>query len=456
MVAAMVNPTSHYSPWADEPNSSDEEALVEEPEARASSLGTRIPGSSLRVQFTLDETVELAALNEVVAAASGRMSKPVFLEMRHVAGLSCGTVLKLPEGHFEFLDRDDKTLFSLAIEDAIATVSGGAGELWCDETPVKRPTSLSRSVLNTGWARFIIRPPRSGYGEYSQPLEAKPKEAIEVPSFKRTSKALWQYGQANMGPTINLDTTSWEFIEAVRAARDEDARVQRQLHPDPEELSYRAYNDGFGLLQRDPDHPFFGRFSIAHGAIPWRPKFNKPDAIPKKLHANIDQLCSLASVPITGNLKKGPVAIVGSRHARLAAARHAIVSLTALSKPGSAEIKVITTDKNQNENWMWLSALPGWASASGNDERILVADGMRSFDLAGLEHAHAENGDMNLIILEESVKEVPAYCSVILQINDEGLCKATNRSGESINGTALGISEGFAAALATKLGQLHT
>jgi len=377
------------------------------------------------------------------------------IEMRQIAGLGAGTVMQLTEGVFSFKEGDKESAFSVSVKDGVPTILPGNSDVWVDDQLVTQPTLLSNHILNVGSARFSIQTPRPEYGQYSKPIEPDSRTTITVPKFESISKSEWVpgSGDATQSPQ-NLNTESWEFIEEIRAARDEDARIQRLLHPDPEELAHRIDSGGFSLLNRDSDHPFFARFSIAYGSIPWIPKFNDNSAIPTNLHSNIDQLCILNSVPITCNLTNGPLAIVGPRTARLAVTRHSILSLVALNTPKKIELKIITTDKNYDSSWEWLSNLPSWVSSTENDYRVIIADSYRSLVLAGLEDTLSENNDIGLIIVADSLAEVPPYCSIVLQVSDQGSCRATSKNGDSLSGTAIGVTEQFSYQTAGKISEI--
>ncbi len=396
-------------------------------------------------QIDLQSEPDLSELHSSVDSDDGE-GEPSYLEMRQIAGLSAGSSMRLTHGTYKFKDA-----FSLNVsEDGRVTVLPGNSDIRVNDVKVVQPTSLGNSILNVGSARFTVLPPRPD-DPYAQEIEPNERSIITVPDFPLTKAQKSTWFAKSQTPDASLDTLSWEFIQEIRANRDEDARLHRLLHPDPEELAYRIRAGQKRVLNRDHNHTYFGRFSIAYGPIPWTPRFDRPEAIPSQLGTKIQELRTLASVPITHNILSGPLAIVGPRQAALASARHCILSLAALSKPGDIELKVITTDKHRNQDWGWITELPSWVSARDNTYRTVIADGMRNFELAGLNHRDAEANNIGLIIVAESVKDIPAYTSVVLQVSDSGLSKATNQRQESIEGTPIGIKEKHAKELAAKL-----
>jgi hypothetical protein len=76
---------------------------------------------------------------------------------------------------------------------------------------------------------------------------------------------------------------------------------------------------------------------------------------------------------------------------------------------------------------------------------------MTHFDGAGLDHEAVQNNEMGLIVLAESLDDLPEYCGTILQITPDGRCQVSNHLGEQIIGTPIGVTAGFAAATAAAI-----
>jgi hypothetical protein len=79
---------------------------------------------------------------------------------------------------------------------------------------------------------------------------------------------------------------------------------------------------------------------------------------------------------------------------------------------------------------------------------VAVADGMAHFDGAGLDHDAVQRHELGLIVLAETLDELPEYCGTILQITPDGRCQVSNHLGEQVVGTPIGVTAGFAAATA--------
>ncbi len=393
----------------------------------------------------------------------GDSTKDTILEMRQVAGLTAGSVMGLHQGSFQFRESDKEVGFSLTVDgvDDVTVVAGSAATL-VDEIQVDQPTPLGDAVLNVGSACFTVRPirePATAEGRLAHLVEARtPPKAISVPEFTAEPAAEVQTRSSRFGSLFSktveeseatLDQQSWRFLESIRDVRSLVAERHRHLHPNPEELRSRLERLDPGLWDRTVDHPLFARFAVAYSTIPWDPRFDDPDRIPVELHRPIREMSCLPWVPITANLLNGPLGIVGSRPAVLACARNAVLSLASLSAPTDIEFSIVTA-QGLVSDWDWTSSLPN--SLFPTDEAnycIAVADGMTHFDGAGLDPEAVKENEMGLIVLEETVEDLPDYCGTILEITAEGQCQVTNHLGEQIVGTPIGVAAGFTSAAAS-------
>ena len=388
---------------------------------------------------------------------------PTLLEMRQVAGLTAGSVMDLHKGSFQFRESDREVGFSLYVDspdDVVVVV--GAAEAVIDEVPVTEPTPLGLSVLNVGSACFTVREPRpdSNTGSLVEWLEAakRPTRAITVPDFSSDQGQPTQATSTRFGSLFSkepdeaqpaLNAEHWEFLESIRDARSLLAERHRHLHPNPEELRSRLERLDPGLWDRTVDHPLFARFAIAYSTIPWEPRFDQPENIPLPLHQPIQAMSQLPWVPITANLLFGPLGIVGSRSAALACARNAVLSLACTTAPSDIEFSIVTA-QGQIEDWNWTGSLPSVLFPSGSKSyAIAVADGISHFEGAGFDHEAVKNNEMGLIVLAESLNDLPDYCGTILLVSNDGHCQITNHLGERIAGTPIGVTSEFAAAAAT-------
>lgn len=400
--------------------------------------------------------------------ALGQSDRPAMLHMRQVAGLTAGSIMELEQGSFQFSESSDEVGFTLTVQDEnhIMLIPGTA-EAMLDEMVAMQPTELGDAVLNVKTACFVVRPPRTPPSPASR-LEAIKKarrspKVIEVPVFvdnrplESAASGSWlnslfsKNDSESQQEETRLDAQSWQFLEGIRQARTVVAERQRQQHPDPEELQSRLSRLDPGLWNRGVDHPLFGRFAIAYATIPWEPKFDNPEAIPERLHTPIEQLSSLPWVPVTANLLFGPLGIVGKRAAALACARHAILSLAALTAPGDLEFSV-ATDAALADDWDWTSSLPPSMFPTGQASYcVAVADGMHNFDDAGFDQTAVQNNEMGLIALGETIDDIPPYCGTVLQVEADGTGAVTNHLGQRIGGTPVGITTDYAVQMARRI-----
>lgn len=392
-------------------------------------------------------------------------TKPTILEMRQIAGLTAGSVMGLHQGSFQFREADKEIGFTLSVagpDDVLVTAGSAASMI--DEILVDEPTPLGDAVLHVGTACFTVRPPRvepSGEARLEAVLAGRtPAKAIPVPVFEIDQPAMEEQRSSRFGslfsgkpeePETELDAQSWRFLESIRDVRTVVAERHRNLHPNPEELKSRLDRLDPGLWDRSVEHPLFARFAVAYSTIPWEPRFDVPERIPTELHSPIQEMSHLPWVPITANLLFGPLGIVGSRPAILACARNAVLSLAGLSAPSDIEFSIVTAEALVAD-WDWTSSLPNSLFPSDENKYcVAVADGMTHFDGAGLDAEAIKNNEMGLIVLEESVDDLPDYCGTILQLTPEGQCQVTNHLGEQIVGTPIGVTANFAAGAAASI-----
>ena len=174
-----------------------------------------------------------------------------------------------------------------------------------------------------------------------------------------------------------------------------------------------------------------------------------PERIPEALYQPIQEMSCLPWVPITANLLFGPLGIVGSRSAVLSCARNAVLYLACLSSPSDIEFSIVTA-QGLVEDWNWSSSLPNSLFPNGDSKYcVAVADGMTHFEGAGFSHESVKQNEMGLIVLAESVDDLPDYCGTVLELTPEGQCRVTNHLGEQVNGTPIGVTTNFAASVAS-------
>ncbi len=394
-----------------------------------------------------------------VAGGNETEDRTPVLELRQVAGLTAGSVMRLHPGSFQFRESNKEVGFSLVVNsvDDVVVIPGAADAL-IDEIAIDYPTPLSSSILNVGSACFSVRPPRPGRDNQllTSLLESarRPTQAIPVPDLTKSGPVQSQVSSSRFGSlftgrddgeTLLLDADDWAFLESIRDARSEVAERHRYLHPNPEELRSRLEQLEPGLWDRTTEHPLFGRIAIAYSTIPWEPRFDDPEQIPANLHDPIREMSCLPWVPITANLLFGPLAIVGSRSAALACARGAVLALACLTSPLDIEFSIVTA-QGLVDDWNWTSSLPNSLFPTGGDNYcIAVADGMSHFEGAGFDYDAVLNNEMGLIVLAESFDELPDDCGTIVEITPNGQCRVTNHLNEQIVGTPIGVTGSFAA-----------
>lgn len=384
------------------------------------------------------------------------------LEMRQVAGLTAGSVMVLRDGSFQFRESEKEVGFSLVVDGPQnVTVINGSATSTIDEIVVEEPTPLGDSVLNVGSACFTVREPRPAPSneERLENLEAnrKPPPAITVPVFDSAAGAPVQTRSSRFGSLFSrgaeeeqagFDAQTWQFLESIRDTRSFVADRHRKLHPDPEELHSRLTRMDPGLWDRTVEHPMFARFPIAFSTIPWEPRFDEPERIPETLYEPIQEMSCLPWVPITANLLFGPLGIVGGRSAVLSCARNAVLYLACLTSPADIEFSIVTA-QGLVEDWNWSSSLPNSLFPNGENKYcVAIADGMTHFEGAGFAHEAVKKNEMGLIVLADSVDDLPDYCGTVLELTSDGQCRVTNHLGEQVTGTPIGVTVSFAASLA--------
>ncbi len=467
-------------------------------------------------------------------ATESRPADDSYLEMRQVAGLTAGSMMKLTVGRaFEFNESNEGGSFSLRVlENGEVVVHPGSARAVIDEIEVDEPMIMGDALLNVSSACFSVRRPRPPASSESR-MEAigaafASISAISVPAIGSDEPlSPDQLMGSRLGTIINrnpltrgaVGSSAWNFLQSIRRTRSVVAERHRLMHPDPEELKTRLSRLDPGLWERSGDHPLFGRFSVGYASIPWEPKFDNPELIPEMLHESIVDMSLLPWVPVTANLLYGPLGIVGKRAARLAACRHAILSLATLSMPGDIQF-AIRSGKNTATSWNWARALPPILSA-GDDSPYVVtiidgADGARVNEAARREAndrppaGTGDAGDVSAedvdtteaavavdaeavvvdphpttevpvidpadvggadelgvlgsvraqtpgyIVLAETVDELSRPCGTVLQIESDGTGSVTNHLNETIQVTPIGVTEAFAHDMATRIADILT
>jgi hypothetical protein len=323
---------------------------------------------------------------------------------------------------------------------------------------------LGSGVLDVGTARFLVQRRReqkraTDWLDLEQRID-QPESVIDVPpelvalaeeEASRSRRRLFRRrGRSGRFDDAALDLASWNLLEAVRATRVEAAERERYLHPDPAELSVRAANRAPILGRREPGHPLFGAVGVICADMPWMPRFDDPEAIPEALRPEVQALMSLPSIPISADLRIGPLGIAGPRSAALACARHILVSLYALSS-ADLHLHVITSDA-QADAWDWSVDLAPFRQIEPvGPYSVLIVDGMDNFASSGISHQDAIDNRVGLVVIAEEVTGLPPYSGTVLQVDRSGGGRLTNDKGHIITGTPVGVTTDFARRVAADL-----
>ena len=391
------------------------------------------------------------------------------LELRQIAGLTSGVTMRLDPERYDFSENSNEGIgFQIEVDhNERALVIPGASEIKVDTVTAAEPTLIGAGVLDVGSARFLVRHRRehkraTDWLDQYESID-RPEPLINVPQglgldtdaaatpepskgFRRRKKKAAAAPVA--APALNV--TSWEFIERVRATRIELADRERYLHPDPAELAERAAHRAPILGIRPPGHPLFGKVGVLVADMPWMPRFDDISAVPDSLGPYMKPLMSLPSLPIAADLMVGPLGIVGSRNATVACARHIMISLYGLST-SDLHLHVVAGD-DHIDSWEWaFDIAPERAIDVGPSFPLVVVDGMENFAASGLNHNDAIDKRAGLVILAESVEDLPAYCGTVLQVDRSGGGLLTNHLGHIIAGTPIGVTTSFASTVANNL-----
>lgn len=249
-------------------------------------------------------------------------------------------------------------------------------------------------------------------------------------------------------------------VQAARAdtfhqilnARSAVVAHQNNTNPGPAEVVHRALTRDPRLWERRPAHSDFAVASIAIGEREW--SYEPP--VPDEVRDLADSIRHLDSVPLTVDLSKGSVGIVGDRQTTLSVARALMIELAVLSGPSDIPIAIVGSDEVLDD-WDWAKWLPhlglpqrlattnaqvselvGKQSIEmpkrpGTDVpvhpvSVLFIDGvelLRSGE-SPLRQALAANNGISGIVLASSEDELPASCHSVLRIDDEGLAVLTD------------------------------
>ncbi len=435
------------------------------------------------------------------------------LEFRQIAGLMAGEVMDLTPGTYEFGSEETGTIgfsFNVSADGSIIVVPGTKG-IHLDTERIWDPTPLDGRTINAGSARFQVgrrRPEQRDRREIISGVAPQIHEAIvavRLPSDTQTSAVgaiappvnpsqlaplthaepttFGGFLGRNRRPSItdlspapppaplaptpaapipsalvprmtvaNAGLTQHHLSERLLRARTALATQRRDQHPNPEDIARRARTGSALCWNRRSDHWHFGQVTIATADVPWQPRLDNPEDLSETDRAMVQRLSTLPSVPITADLRVGPLGIVGSRQATLACARHIMTSMATLSSSDYLTITVLA-DAERRNSWDWAHRLPHTGGASESAMPLLVVDGIEQLNDNGFGMALTDPGGVGAVLLANDARSLPPTCSTVMILHEAGTATILNhREGTTVSGaTPHGISTTLALETAAHL-----
>ncbi len=385
------------------------------------------------------------------------------LELRQIAGLTSGVVMRLGAERYDFSEDGASIGFQLDVDgdDRVVAIPG-VSPLKVDGMAIGAPTAVTAGVIDAGSARFLVRRqlirnrPTDWLShpegdETPEPVVHVPAGLTAEPEGRRRRGLLGRRrkGRKDDEPLV-LTPTAHAFIDEIQAVRRELANQQRALHPDPAELADQAIQRAPILGVRPPGHPLFAKVGVMVADMPWIPSFDDISAIPDEVGEALKPMLNLPSLPIVADLMVGPLGIVGDRAAALACARHVLVTLYGLST--SALRLHIFANAERAADWAWAGdlATPGQPQLDEGFPIVLV-DGTAELGRSGLDPRQIIDRQAAVIAIDSAVERLPSYSGTVLQVDRSGDGLLTNHHGHLIAGTPIGVSPGFAERVAHDL-----
>ncbi len=431
------------------------------------------------------------------------------LEFRQIAGLMAGEVMDLTPGTYEFGSEETGTVgfsFNVSADGSIIVVPGSKGIL-LDTERIWDPTPLDGRTINAGSARFQVgrrRPEQRDRREIISgvaPQIHEPIVAVRLPSdtqaatttapINRSQPAQPTQAEpttfggflgrnrrpptpdirkapATSFPTLPAPTVPLALVphmtvaeaglakdhlaERLLRARADLATQRRNQHPNPEDIARRARAGSALCWNRRSDHWHFGQVAIATADLAWQPRLDSPTDLSETERTLVHGLSTLPSVPVTADLRVGPLGIVGSRQATLACARHIMTSMATLSSSDYLTITVLA-DANRRGSWDWAHRLPHTGGASESAMPLLIVDGIEQLNDNGFGMALTDPGGVGAVLLANDARSLPPTCSTVMILHETGTATILNhRDGTTVSGaTPHGISTTLAMETAAHL-----
>lgn len=404
------------------------------------------------------------------------------IEFRQIAGLTAGETMNLAPGSYDFgSDDSNAATFSLEIGADCSTIFVVPGEsgVFLDVDLITERTPLNGRTINAGSARFRVGTPRP-VSRDRRSVIAGGAPQIEIPTISaefptgapqqlsglipkpdlrpstlggflnRSRRDVSPSGRSS-GSLSQLANPN-HLIDRLLVVRAQLAEQHREQHPDPEEIARRARIGPKLAWHRRSDHWHFGQVSIATADIAWQPRLDDRNSLSDYQRDLVRTLGILPSVPVTADLRVGPLGIVGPRAAALACARHVLTYLATLSSPDHLTISVLADD-DRKQSWDWAHKLPHTNRSAISATPLLVIDGVEQLNDNGFGMALTEPGGVGSILLADDTRSLPSTCATVLILDKSGTAEVLHhRNGLSVSGaTPHGISTRLASDTAIRL-----
>lgn len=313
--------------------------------------------------------------------------------------------------------------------------------------------------IDAGAARFSLAPPRKPGSNPApssdQIVQALPPKKIPVAEIRGASI------EHKSRKRNKRDKDPHDFPELTRAvleSRARSVRKQRMLNPDACELISRARAGKPHVWNIDRSDSQFGVATVAYGDTPWTPPYDRPDKVRDDAAYAVHEFLELPSVPISLDLQRHGLGIIGPRAAVLAAARHMIVSMAILTSAADLELAVMAGHDHAGE-WAWTGHLPHTRPQESQAMPLLLIDGLHQIGANELRALLAESNNLAAIVLEPELGDLPSICGTVMEIRTDGTAAIMDfRRGKTINrrATPVGMTELIAAEAATAIERAHS
>ncbi len=289
-------------------------------------------------------------------------------------------------------------------------------------------------------ARFVLGPPNPNprpAPTSAQINAALPTQKIPVSEIKGASIE----HKTKRRSKNKRNRTPEEFPELTRAvlqARARKIRRIRMLNPDMAELLNRVRLGRSHIWNIDKSDQQFGHTTVAYGEIPWTPPYDRPDKIRDEAAYAVNQFLELPTVPITLDMQRNALGIVGPRDTALAVARHIGIGFCITTSPRDIELAIMA-DSTTAQDWQWAELLPH--AQPGNSDSsampLLMIDGLAQVGANELRAMLAETTNLGAIVIESELGDLPSICGTVMELRPDGSGALMDfRRGKTINGRA--------------------